>query len=99
MTHCKVGDLAITVNAYNPENIGKIVRIVGAVGLIDWFEFNEPTWVWVVEAEGSPLTYQYGNNPTKKYQRRGEAPDAFLRPITPPNGEVEIVEGGLELVD
>lgn len=83
MTYCKVGDLAITVNAYNPENIGKIVRIIGASGFIEWFGFDEPTWVWFIETEGSDLIYQYGDNPKKKSQSRGEAPDAFLRPIKP----------------
>jgi len=43
MTYCKVGDLAITVNAYNPENIGKIVKIVGVVGLIEWYGFDSKT--------------------------------------------------------
>ena len=60
MTYCKVGDLAITVNAYNPENIGKIVRIIGASGLIEWFGFNEPTWVWAVQTEGSDLVTNTG---------------------------------------
>lgn len=83
MTYCKVGDLAITVNAYNPENIGKIVRIIGASGLIEWFGFDEPTWVWTVQTEGSDLTYQYGKSPKKRYQNQGEVPDVFLRPISP----------------
>jgi hypothetical protein len=81
MTYCKVGDLAITVNAYNPENIGKIVKIVGVVGLIEWYGFDSKTWVWEVETEGAPLAYQFGNDPKKKYVMRGEAPDAYLRPI------------------
>ena len=83
MTYCKVGDLAITVNAYNPENIGKIVRIIGASGLVEWFGFDEPTWVWVVQTEGTDLTYQYGKSPKKRYQNQGEVPDVYLRPINP----------------
>jgi hypothetical protein len=83
MTYCKVGDLAITVNAYNPENIGKIVRIIGASGFIEWFGFDEPTWVWTVQTEGSDLTYQYGKSPKKRYQNQGEVPDVYLRPINP----------------
>jgi hypothetical protein len=83
MTYCKVGDLAITVNAYNPENIGKIVRIIGASGFIEWFGFDEPIWVWTVQTEGSDLTYQYGKSPKKRYQNQGEVPDVYLRPINP----------------
>ena len=83
MTYCKVGDLAITVNAYNPENIGKIVRIIGSSGLIEWFGFDEPTWVWTVQTEGSDLIYQYGKSPKKRYQNQGEVPDVYLRPINP----------------
>jgi hypothetical protein len=83
MTYCKVGDLAITVHAYNPENIGKIVRIIGSSGLIEWFGFDEPTWVWTVQTEGSDLTYQYGKSPKKRYQNQGEVPDVYLRPINP----------------
>ena len=96
MTYCKVGDLAIAINAYNPENIGKIVRIVGASGLIEWFGFEEPTWVWIVQTDGSDLTYQYGDDPKKNYQNPGEVPDAYFRPIKPP--EVEIIDDELELV-
>lgn len=81
MTYCKVGDLAITVDAYNPENIGKIVRVVGVVGLVQWFGFDDKTWVWEIETEGAPLAYQFGDNPKKTYVNRGEAPDAYLRPI------------------
>jgi hypothetical protein len=100
MANCKVGDLAITVNAYNPENIGKIVRIIRASGFIEWFGFDEPTWVWTVQTEGSDLTYQYGESPKKSYQNQGEVPDVFLRPIKPlklddeanANGEVVIAE-------
>ena len=54
MTYCKVGDLAITVNAYNPENIGKIVKIIGVVGLVEWYGFDSKTWVWEIETEGAP---------------------------------------------
>ena len=81
MTYCKLGDLAITVNAYNPENIGKIVRIIGAVGLTKWYGFDERTWVWIVETEGSDLTYKHWDDPKKIYQNQGDVPDAFLRPI------------------
>ena len=46
MTYFKVGDLAITVNAYNPENIGKIVKIVGVVGLAEWYGFDSKSGNW-----------------------------------------------------
>lgn len=87
MTYCKLGDLAITVNAYNQENIGKIVRIIGASGLIKWSGFDKPTWVWAVQTEGSDLTYTYGKSPKKRYQNQGEVPDVYLRPINPSNLE------------
>ena len=93
MRYCKVGDLAIVVTAFNQENIGKIVRIVATVGKRKWHDFDTPTWIWLVESEGSPLAYEWAAG-DKTYHAKGKAPDAYLRPLKP----VKVKEDELELV-
>jgi hypothetical protein len=80
--NCQLGDLAITVQAELPDNIGNIVIIVGAKGVGQWSDFIEPVFIWTVKALGSecPLFYQYDDGPITA-QLTGEIPDIFLRPI------------------
>ena len=83
--NCKIGDLAITVTSELPENLGKLVKIVGAKGLSWWSDFPEPVFLWRVQALGTqtPLVYQFGSGP-KQVVLEGHVPDYFLRPIRPP---------------
>ncbi len=85
MLNCQVGDLAITVEAELTENIGKIVRVVAALGYQEWSCFVRPVFLWEVEALGPacPLCYQVGSGPITA-KMLGEVPDMFLRPIRPP---------------
>lgn len=82
--NCRIGDLAIAVEAELPENIGKLVRIVGKKGLSPWSNFEEPLHLWIVEALGPecPLVYDYGRG-DRICELRGLVPDIFLRPIRP----------------
>jgi hypothetical protein len=82
--NCQIGDLAITVEAELPENIGKLVRIVGAEGFSSWSAFEEPLYLWLVEALGpeGPLVYDNGRG-DRTCELRGLVPDIFLRPIRP----------------
>ncbi|MCD8505322.1 MAG: hypothetical protein LRY53_00895 [Burkholderiaceae bacterium] len=84
MLNCQVGDLAITVEAELTENIGKIVRVVAAVGYQEWSYFVRPVFLWEVEALGAecPLYYQVGSGPITA-KMVGEVPDMFLKPIRP----------------
>ena len=50
--NCKIGDLAITVTSELPENLGKLVKIVGAKGLSWWSDFPEPLFLWRVQSSG-----------------------------------------------
>jgi len=60
--NCRLGDISITFKAAIPENIGKIVRIVGWHGDDRWWGFDEHTHLWEIEAfEGCYLTYEYEN--------------------------------------
>ena len=83
--NCKIGDLAITVTSELPENLGKLVKIVGVKGLSWWSDFPEPVFLWRVQALGpqTPLVYQFGSGP-KQAVLEGHVPDHFLRPIRPP---------------
>ncbi len=83
--NCSVGDLAITVRCEVPENLGKIVRVIGSKGVIKWSEFGEPMHVWIVEGMTGEKSLVY--EVKKKLDRRksGPCPDQFLRRITPPD--------------
>jgi len=81
--NCRLGDLAVTVRAELPENIGVIVRVIGCHGVDEWWGFDVPTHLWEVQAiEGAHLTYEFEDG-SRKYKVIGLAPDAFLRPIAP----------------
>jgi hypothetical protein len=81
--NCRLGDLAVTVTAELPENLGNIVRIVGNHGEDTWFGFKGPIHIWEIEVvEGGRLVYEYDDG-TREYETRGLAPDAFLKPIAP----------------
>jgi hypothetical protein len=80
MTHCRLGDLAITINCDVQENLGRFVRVIGIKGLKPWRDKGE-VFVWEVEAisEASPLIYKYDQCLIEAL--RGPVPDIFLRPI------------------
>ena len=80
---CKVGDLAVTVEAEIKANIGNVVKIVRAVGY-DKFSSYQKIFLWEVEVASSerPLVYEYPNGKVEKC-RTGNIPDRYLRPIRP----------------
>lgn len=81
--NCRLGDLAVTIKAELPENLGSIVRVVGFLGAKRWYGFKEPTPLWEVEVvEGGRLTYEYDDG-EREHTTKGQVPDAFLKPITP----------------
>ena len=82
--NCSVGDLAITVNCAFPENLGKIVRIISAIGFDEWQGFDEPLFTWnvVVATEGTKLFYQIDDG-IEGFDE-GPVPDRHLRRLTPP---------------
>ena len=81
--NCRSGDLAITIRAELPENLGNIVRIVGARGFERWWGFKTPIFTWEVETvEGGRLIYQHADG-SREYTTTGLVPDAFLKPIAP----------------
>ena len=77
--NCSIGDLAITVMAHNPENIGNIVRIVGSHGVQGWHDFAGGTHIWEVEVACSGTFLVYEADVGKRYATSGMCPDAFLR--------------------
>ena len=84
--NCSVGDLAITVKANLPVNLGNIVRIIGSQGLQEWEGQDEPLYTWDVEIVGEDryLHYDYDGEIVKV--KEGPAPDQYLRRLTPPQG-------------
>ena len=86
MLNCSIGDLAITVKANLPANLGNIVRIIGSQGLQEWEGQDEPLYTWDVEIVGEDryLHYDYDGEIVKA--KEGPAPDQYLRRLTPPQG-------------
>jgi hypothetical protein len=82
LLNCRVGDLAVTVTAALPENVGKIVRVVGSHGMDTWWGFDQPTHLWeVVTVEGTFLVYEDAWG-VREFVQGGRVPDAFIRPLT-----------------
>jgi hypothetical protein len=81
--NCRLGDLAITIKAALPENVGSVVRIVGNKGKGKWWGFKRTTHIWEIETlDGRYLIYEYKDG-TREHKTRGLAPDCFLKPIAP----------------
>jgi hypothetical protein len=84
--NCGVGDLAITVNCINPENMGNIVYILRPDGYrqCNYQEDKVFTWEVLVVGANSWLLYEIDGWPVSK--KIGSVPDYCLRRITPPKG-------------
>ena len=76
--NCRPGDLAITVDAYNPVNIGSIVRVLHKHHNQSALSVEPDDFLWYVEA-AHYLTYSKGEKVFRR--KRGAAPDSYLRPI------------------
>ena len=76
--NCKPGDLAVIVDAYNPENIGTILKVIKP----HWNQralSKEPgDFLWTAEA---PRLMTYARKEKLFFRKRGPVPDSLLRPI------------------
>lgn len=77
--NCKPGDLAFIIRSDFPENVGRIVRVVSAIG-------NRPfqggiDFMWLVYADGSVVTASFNGEAVQV--REGCIGDSLLRPIRP----------------
>jgi len=81
---CKLGDLAVTVDAELPINIGNIVKIVGVSGYEKWSSYRTKIFLWKVEVASPdrPLVYENPDGTIEKLLA-GRVPDHCLRPIRP----------------
>ena len=81
---CKMGDLAVTVEAELPINIGNVVKIIGVSGYQNWSSFKTKIFLWKVEvaSEDRPLVYENPNGSIEQ-ALTGRVPDHYLRPIRP----------------
>lgn len=87
--NCKLGELAIIVKAYNLENIGKVVKIIGSKGFTTWPDIQGLVYVWLVETvvEGVKLKYTVGDT-ERSYRTSGFLQDTFLRPLLKNKGSL-----------
>ena len=76
--NCRPGDIAITVEAFNPINIGSIVRVLHKHHNQSALTVEPDDFLWYVEA-AHYLTYCKGEKVFRR--KRGAAPDSYLRPI------------------
>lgn len=74
----KPGDLAVIVDAYNPENIGTFVKVLKIHK--NQFDLVKPEGdvLWLVEAS-RPMSYDVSGRIYKR--KKGAAPDSSLRPV------------------
>lgn len=82
----KAGDLAITVKAWLPENIGRIMRVIGFVGAVDDDGFSD---YWEVEFQSPTRGILVGDENDIDFGGREVMRDAWMRPISgiPDNAE------------
>jgi len=76
--NCRPGDLAIVVEAFNPINIGAIVKVIGKHRNQKVLCASPEEFIWLIEAP-HPLTYEAKGKLVRK--RKGGAPDSGLQPI------------------
>ena len=76
--NCKPGDLAVIVDAYNPENIGTFVKVLKAHNNQFALDKPEGDMLWFVEGS-RPMSYDVSGRIRKR--KKGPAPDSSLRPI------------------
>lgn len=74
--NCKAGDLAYIVDSSFPENIGRVVEVIGAYGM-----FRDEGFCWNIRAN-LPLTGEGELDGTIMRLCEGFIPDACLRPIS-----------------
>ena len=79
---CKVGDLAVVVNAEQTSNLGQIVEVLG-LPTNRPFKLNGPGHVWQVRTVSGRKSLHY-RMPKGHFRHLaiGPVPDCRLRPIT-----------------
>lgn len=82
--NCAVGDVAITVKANLPANLGNIVRIIAFQGLQEWEGYDEPIHTWDVQIVGEDRYLYYEFDGELVAAKEGPVPDRNLRRLTPP---------------
>jgi hypothetical protein len=93
--NCQPGDLAIVVEAYNPSNIGSIVRVLRSHPNQSVIAIEPGDHIWSMQAT-HPQAYEIKGKLV--YRSSGPVPDSYLRPIRGyPLGR-DIAEGVLEAV-
>ena len=75
---CYPGDLAVIVKAYNPANIGLIVKVLQFHS--DQFALDAPEGdaIWTCQAH-HPMVYDIGGK--KRKRLKGPVPDSYMSPI------------------
>ncbi len=75
---CTEGNLAIIIDAYNSENIGKIVKIVRLQTMREHLKIRHHTRVWMVQ---SAQKLKWNMHGTYQYEHFGPVPESQLQPL------------------
>ena len=75
---CKPGDLAVVIDAYNPSNLGMIVRVLGPQDMSSDLVIHDASGAWMIESH-YPMTWVCGEKVF--YRTKGPALDCQLKPI------------------
>lgn len=80
--NCRVGDLAIVVNAQLPQNLGQIVEVIGLPSNVP-FPLPGPGHVWLVRTVSGRDALYYRFEKTGRVVRHAEGPvpDCRLRAL------------------
>lgn len=79
--NCQPHDIAVSINADNPENNGIIVRVLRRhINTADWNFGSTPAW-WCVSSQLMTWTYTKSDRVVRAYE--GPIPDRSLKPIRP----------------
>ncbi len=81
--NCSIGDLAITVKANLPANLGNIVRIIGSQGLQEWEGQDELLYTRNIQILGKDryLYYIYQQEHDLNCTYVGQMPKRFIKRI------------------
>lgn len=79
--NCKPGDMAVTIKSTNGENVGLIIEVVEFLGADNGY-----VNLWNCKAAWPIIGYDVVNR--KRVTTKVAIPDAWLRPIRPPETPV-----------
>lgn len=89
--NCELGCIAMIMKSKFSINQGIIVKVIEPMGLMHWPDFGTgltPVWRVEVLCKKSAIRYHLPRKGELRKEKIGLVPDRFLRPLTPPTGQL-----------